>query len=109
MVIAFESKELRLVCENQALANDKYGSALTNKLHDRLADLMAANTIYDVLLGNPKQLVIGSIQGYRIELYKPFVMTLVVNHVEPPVNKANQIDWGRIFKVKIISIEKLNA
>ena len=53
MELAFESRWLRTVCENEADADRELGLAVAETLRHRLADLLAATSIDDILAGKP--------------------------------------------------------
>ena len=106
LLVAFESKELRMVCENQELADEKFGAIVSGNLQDRLGDLMAATCIHDILLGNPRQTLIGTVMGYKIELSNAYVLSIIPGHLKPPLNEEGKTDWNKVTRVKIISIEQ---
>jgi toxin HigB-1 len=54
--IRFKDRKLRELCEKQAVARKKLGEACAHKLRKRLADLEAAETVTDLVAGNPHPL-----------------------------------------------------
>ena len=53
MELAFESRELRSICEQEPIANDVLGVVVAEVLRHRLADLRAATSIDDLVAGSP--------------------------------------------------------
>jgi hypothetical protein len=103
--LSFDSKELRMVCENSELAINKYGVEVANKLQDRLSDILAANNLADIVVGNPKPIVIDAESFFRFTLVGNVFLNVKCGHVNPPLNSEKQIDWPNVSYVKIISIQ----
>jgi len=103
---AFENKELRAVCENRRKAEAKFGVKIAQLLFDRLADLRAADSISDLVVGDPK--VYDDSEGLpnlKIELANNYVIILRPNHVELPKDKNGNLDWAIVTRLKIMGIE----
>ena len=109
MDVAFNSKDLRTICENQELANDKFGLSIGAKLRDRLADLMAGTNIHDVVVGNPEPHQLnGHGDGYKIDLIDNYRIFITSGHVKTPLKENGEIDWNKVTRVKIVSIENID-
>lgn len=102
MVVAFENIEIRMLCENESIALEKFGST---KLHDRLADLFAANTVRDLLLGNPEETEFMSLNAFKIDIEEGQSLYFVSNHVKTPYLKDGNINWDEVKRIKIIAIQ----
>lgn len=73
-------------------------------LHDRLADMNAAETVFDVLLGNPRVTGVGDAE-YQIDIQDGWVLTFCQNHVKEPKTDA-KVDWKKVNRIQILKIEK---
>ena len=105
--LAFNSKSLRNICENEDEANHELGSAVAQVLKHRLADLRAAISITDIMVGRPR-LLQGVIQNKHmiIDLYDNYRMTFCANHPDNPIGENGKIDWQKVSRVKILRIER---
>jgi hypothetical protein len=103
MIIAFESKRLREICEDQAVAVKELGSLAAEALQQRLADLRAADTISDLMVGNPR---ISDADGatLTITLTATAYTLWSPNHVNPPRDQAGGIDWSRTRRLRLLEI-----
>lgn len=106
MDIAFEDKRIRLLCDSNRAAVKAIGKEAAELLKHRLADIEAAVTISDLLLGSPRiigeppdpKVILGLCDGYRL--------TFKANHGRLPLLPSGMLDWSRVSRVKIVSIEK---
>lgn len=104
MIIAFETKRLRTICEDGTVATDELGAVVANVLRERLADLRAADSIDDMIIGNATTsgpgraiLTITLTPGART-VWSP-------NHVHNPRCASGDIDWSQTRRVRLRSIE----
>lgn len=108
MEFAFETRGLRDICEKQTVAKDKLGIELAEALKHRLADLRAATTIADVLVGNCRHisgmpdeyLVIDLVHGQRL--------VIAANHPNKQRDEAGNVDWTKVNRIKFLRIESDN-
>jgi hypothetical protein len=107
--LAFETRELRSTCENHSHAVQELGLAVGEALKHRLADLDAATSIRDVLLGNPRQLDGPRSHCMAIDLADDHVLIFCPNHTTNPVASDGQPDWPRVSRIRILGIEKNHA
>lgn len=98
--------KLRTTCEDENHAIRELGQAVSEKLKRRLADLCACTTINDLVAGKPNKLDSSKNQDMAISLGEGFHMIFRANHTENPINESGKIDWARVNRVKIMSIEK---
>jgi hypothetical protein len=103
--ISFETKELRDLCEDESLAAQELGPIAAEALKRRLADIRAADAIYDVLAGRPLQDKHHGIDCYRFELADNCRLTVIPNHMPPRNSAAGIPDWERVRRVRVISLE----
>lgn len=105
MIIAFETKRLRAICEDETVASKAFGPAAADALQQRLADLRAADTIHDLIVGNP--VVSGPDQSTLTIALAGGVRTLwSPNHVNVPRRTDGQVDWDRTRRIRLLAIER---
>jgi plasmid maintenance system killer protein len=103
--IAFAEKNLRELCESEVKAKRILGLEIAAKLRRRLADIRAATSIRDLVVGNPRELEGNCPRPYLIELGPGARMILMANHNHNPVLNSGCIDWSKVSRVKILRIE----
>lgn len=105
MELAFDSKSLRTICENEAHAKRKLGPTVAEVLRHRLADLRAATSIKDLIVGRPRILDGTDHQHVVIDLCDDYRMVFCANHPNNLVAKSGKIDWPKVSRIRILSIE----
>jgi toxin HigB-1 len=104
--LAFESRALRITCEDEREAQRELGPAVAETLKHRLADLHAATSIHDLVAGNPRLLIDGNEEALIVDLTEGFHVVLEANHARSPLTKAGRLDWDRVSRVKLLRIER---
>ena len=104
MEIAFESRKLRSLCEDNEGAERQLGPIVAEALRHRLADLRAAVSISDLVVGNPRLLDCGESAKLIIDLYDDVIITLKANHPENPVTEQGQQDWSQVIRIKVVHV-----
>ena len=104
MELSFESKGLRRICENQDVAKLKLGEAVSEALRRRLADLRAAKSIYDIVVGRCRFEDAKDEQIVIIDLLEDNRLVFVANHPRNPALTDGSLDWSAITRIKIIQI-----
>ena len=70
MELSFAARELRELCEREALAVKAYGASVAAHLRRRLADLRAAEKLSDLVIGHPcvvdNVIVVRLADGYTL-------------------------------------------
>lgn len=104
MIIAFGSTFIRAVCEDPGAADQHLGHEMGDTLRDRLADVRAAVTVEDLLVGQPST---GgpSRRELRIRLGQAGLLVLRANHRRLPLDPHGDVDWRRVSYVQVIGIE----
>jgi hypothetical protein len=105
--LAFESMELRTICQKDAEARQELGDTVAEFLKHRLSDLRAAKSVNDLVAGSPR---VGDdpIQ-FVVDLGDSHRLTFKANHTNNPVTSSNELDWGKVTRVKILRIESNHA
>lgn len=104
--IAFSEKSYRLICENMAIAERKFGLKVAERLKRRLADLRAANNVNDIIAGKPQVVNTAHPQQLMLELCDGYCLFFCANHNQIPLLTPNEINWSKVSRVKILRIEK---
>jgi hypothetical protein len=104
MDIAFHSKALRDICESEEMLKTKFGEAVGEAIARRLADLRAAETIRDLVVGAPREVLSGKRAMLCIDLAGESSLLLRANHLKPPRNASGAISWAEVTRLKIMSI-----
>jgi hypothetical protein len=104
MILAFEIEELRTICEDSDFATKRFGAAVASQLRGRLADVRAAMSSADLLVGNPR--FSGQRSEYlTIDLGPEEFMVWTANHVTAKLDANGQVDWTRVTRVRLLNIE----
>lgn len=89
------------MCEQEFLAVQVLGPNIARKLHNRLSDLEAANSIFDLLFVKPQELVLGDVKGFSFNLYDDQILFVEANHNSNPMDSHGNIDWQRVYRIKV--------
>ena len=105
--LAFATKSLRTICESQANAKRELGPHVAEALKHRLADLHAATSPKDLLVGRPRELDgSGPKRPMAIDLIDGHRIVFSANHPKPPTTESGDLDWSKVSRVKLLRIEK---
>jgi hypothetical protein len=104
MEIAFQSRELRSLCEDERVAAAQLDPAVVVDLKARLADLRAAGSVSDLVAGRPA--ITGDSQEIlTLTLCGQVTMTLVPNHpAHPPLDEQGRVDWNRVRRLRVTDL-----
>jgi hypothetical protein len=103
--IAFSTKALRELCENQTRATKLLGAKVAENLKRRLADLRAAPSIPEVVAGRPYELDGARSGDFAVNLCDGVRIVFCANHNIVPRLESRQVDWAKIGRIKIVKIE----
>lgn len=106
MELAFETENLRTMCEHEAVALNQLGQLAADALKNRLSDLHTADFVNEVLAGRPRHLSMDGVDCVQFELVERWTLTISHNHVPPRNTLAGQTDWSRVRRIKIIRVEQ---
>jgi len=99
VILAFNSALLREICEKESSAVHYLGEERAMKLKRRLADLEAALTIQDVMVGSPKM------SGRDCEIALTSDSKLYLRQNYPQDYKENgPKNWTEVGRVKIMGV-----
>ncbi len=106
--LAFNTIELRKICENEVYAKQKLGPIASTSLKHRLADLLAASSINDIIVGNLRPLDNNNKQMI-IDITEDYVMVFSQNHRKVLTDDLGKIDWYKTTRIKILYIGSYDA
>lgn len=104
--LAFDTEQLRTMCEKYAVAKRELGEEPANALIGRLADLRAAASIDELPVGQPRFLPETSKPTVVVDLAQGYQLSFSANHVKNPVTENGELDWTRVSRIKILGIER---
>ena len=104
MILAFGTKTLREICEDEERAEERFGKRVTEILKHRLADLEAAPAATDVIAGRPH--LQNPTGNYSVRLVDELCLEFTANHLKNPHDKNGNIDWKKISRIQIVRIGK---
>ena len=100
--LAFQTEQLRTLCENQDAAEGAFGVEAASLLRHRLADLRSARTVADLLAGRPRFADDG--QVFFVDFGENRRLALMPNHVANPHSTEGKIDWTRVTRMRVVEI-----
>ncbi|WP_156437283.1 hypothetical protein [Burkholderia sp. RF2-non_BP3] len=106
--LAFQNVKLRQICESTVSAKRSLGEGAARSLHARLADVCACTSPVDVVeLGFA---AFDTSSDVRIFIYIEggYTVTATANNRPEPRLVDGQLDWKRVTRLKILSIEPAN-
>ncbi len=101
MELAFASKALRSICEDQDRAAEFLGQVAAEHLHARLADLRAADTISDLVAGNPTISPQEDDVRLHIAIGSTHELVCSVNHARLRRLPQADLDWSEVRRLRI--------
>ena len=103
MEIKFSNQKLQKLCENERSANRELGQSCAKKLRNRITDILAAQSVFDLPAGNPHQLKGDRTGQFSLNLSDGKRLIFIPANNPTPLND-DTIDWSRVTKVCIIEI-----
>lgn len=103
--ISFADKSLRTLCENSAKAEAAFGIEAAIRLQRRLADLRAANSVNELVEGSYTRTADGVGNQIIFDLSVDIKMIIVPNHMVAPTLRTGKIDWKKVRRIKVITIQ----
>jgi plasmid maintenance system killer protein len=107
--LAFDSRSLRTICEKEEETVREFGLSVAEVLKHRLADLRAAKSINDLVVGYPQVLDGTNNQQMAINLPDDYQVIFCANHPNNPVLENGFVDWSKVSRIKILQIRKNNV
>lgn len=108
--LAFATEELRALCEIQVEGERAFGMETARQLRERLASMREADNVVETVTAHPQEIPAGRRRCYEVLLPENYRMVLCANHKHLPLLKATGgVDWSRVSRVVIYSIEKVEV
>lgn len=102
--IAFQSKQLRAICESPAKAKRELGDSAASNLRRHLADLEAVETVAELSeIGLEFERYGDKLGSIRFGLGGGRHLYCDVNHHHMPMN-GEAVDWTKVTRLKVIQI-----
>lgn len=110
MEIAFRTRSLRDICENEGMLTQEFGPEIAATLKRRLADLRAAGSITDVILGNVREVPRTRGRAMRLDLCGGYHLAFEANHAKNPLSAdGSKIDWLAVSRIKVTAVKKIDG
>lgn len=109
MELAFETKELRAICESESEARAHLPGDVVEMLKHRLADMIAATTAADLVVGNPRLVLDIGRPHILVDLCDGYRLVFKSNHINRPGRVLDETDRSRVTRVKILAVERDRA
>ena len=100
--LAFDTRELRSICENESTAEVTFGSAVAQMIRRRLADVSAATSFHDLVAGNPR--FADSRRCMVVNLCDDVCIVFEANHPVNPRTEDGAVDWSKVSRLKVTAI-----
>jgi toxin HigB-1 len=104
MEITFSDRKLQKLCEQPAIAQKKLGASGARKLRSRLADLMAAETVQELVAGRPHPLKGDRAGQFAVDLDGGNRLVFESSNDPIPYKDDESIDWAKVSQVCIVFI-----
>ena len=104
MVILFLGSELEEICSKERVANKRLGKPCAKKLRRRLADIMAAQRVTDLIAGRPHPLVGDRAGQFALDLHGGVRLVFEPAHEEVPLKDDGGIDWNKITSIRVVFV-----
>ncbi|MCH4582657.1 hypothetical protein QCN28_21815 [Bordetella bronchiseptica] len=105
MEISFDTKELREQCSDEAYAAETLDSAVVEALKRRISDIRAADSIDDILAGQPRSGSYMGVECYFVDLAAGYQLIVKPAHSKPRVKADGSVDWDSIRRIKVVSLK----
>lgn len=103
MVLAFETLPIRELCESDSVARAELGDERASRLQQRIADLMAAQSLSDLPVGGPDEAPQEAPWHMSLPLDDGHIL-VAPNHHEPPLTTTGELDLARVSRIRILEV-----
>jgi hypothetical protein len=100
--LAFETKALRDICENEAIAKRELGAKVADALRRRLSDFQSIDSFDELPFAKPKK----NSNRITFDLSDDWQLIVTGGHGDNPKLASGKIDWTKVTRLKIARIEK---
>jgi hypothetical protein len=107
--LAFASIELRSICESRRRATTVMGAEAARELSQRVADLVALETVAELANLFPTDIIDRSPTERVLRLQTRHDLIFCAGHVQVPTNEDGGTDWTKVSRIRIIALEARNG
>ena len=104
MNLDFATKDLRKLCETEKLAKKELGAPVAKKLKSRLADIVAAKRVGDLVVGKPHPLKGNRLGQFSLTLHRGIRLVFEPMMDEVPTTDDGSINWPEVTGINILFI-----
>ncbi|MGL5032386.1 MAG: killer suppression protein [Microcystaceae cyanobacterium] len=104
MEITFNNQKLQNICEQPLLAQKKLGKVGAKKLQSRLADIIAAETVRDLVTGDPHPLRGNRAGEFSVKLDGGNRLVFKPANSPIPFAQDGSIDWFKVTRICVVFI-----
>lgn len=104
MDIFFAGDDLERLCSTQREQNKRLGGKGAKKLRTRLADLMAASTVTDLVTGRPHPLKGDRAGQFAVDLDGGRRLVFEPAHEPIPQRDDGSVAWAQVTAVRVVLI-----
>ena len=101
--LAFKTIRLRTICESKSEATRELGAKVARVLTHRLADLRAARSPVEIVVGHPRELGANG-EHMAVDLVGDYRIVFCANHPKRRSDNSGIVDWSRVSRIKILRI-----
>jgi hypothetical protein len=76
-------------------------------LQHRLADIVAADNVKDLVAGQPQVIQTSSYELFVLRLADNFEVVLKANHNSVPTLENGAVNWAQVTRVQVLSVEEV--
>lgn len=102
VVISFETRALRDACREVATATALYGEPASAALRRVIADLRAADTMFDVR--SLFELPSGASAEFSTQLGSSHRLVVRCSEKKPPLVPSGEVDWDAVDRIRVLSV-----
>jgi hypothetical protein len=108
MELVCSTRALRMICEDEERAKTSLPAETVVQLQDRLADIDAADSVADLLFGEP-ELDRRPPGRVRFRLIGGYELVCVNNSRSPALTDEGQVDIDRVRRLKVVKIGRVES
>jgi len=111
MTIYFRSRKLQKVCSARSETEGRLGATRARKLHQRLMELQAAQTLSDISRVPPArchELTDNRKGQLSVDLDHPYRLLFVPANTPVPYGVDGGLDWTKVTEIEIIGIDDIH-
>lgn len=104
MELTYSSSAVRRICKNRNSAIKKLGAQTAQLLHERLADIAAADNGRDLQLLSGIFTLNDDTGAVTSSSGTLLVLSAEQGHLTAPRNSYGRIDWAEVLRLKVLSV-----